>query len=647
MQPIVLHGYQQRAETAVLDHIRSNRHESIVRVLVVMATGLGKTLTLASILKKALQIEEVIENGGGVLFLCHSTDILRHAEKEFRKMPIEGMAYGILNGKRNVEADFLFSTFQMMVKRKSLFDPSEFVAVIVDESHHGKAPTYEEVIDYFKPKLLLGTTATPNREDEQDIRDLFGNEVVNISLAEGLANGWLAKTRYELVMDNINEEVLRQLTKDVLEDRKRVSVEQINKTLFLKARDEEIAKKIVSYDRKGIIFCESIQHAEEFSRYLPKAETCHSKKSDAENEDILNRFRLGETRFILTVDKFNEGVDIPDTSLIVFLRSTDSMTIFLQQLGRGLRLSEGKEDVIVLDFVGNCERLETIKKLFNDVKSFLPKKCDIEEQEEVDKESEIFHIGEHLDVFLRSQEADILKVLEKLSQGRDFYPMWQQASKAAMKMGICGSVREYMSGYKEDPLLPCNPAAYYSDFPGWPVFLGKKAENWSGFYTTWQKASAAVVARGIETVREYGLRCAEDPCLPKAPDKFYVDFPGYDVFFGREKKAFYEEWQEASAAVIRLGIENNKEYDKRYKEDSRLHVTPDRYYSDFPGWRVFLGKRGVPYKTLQEAIEAVRKLNIESKGEYGKRYKEDPGLPSDPRAYYDGFPGWKKFLGKE
>jgi len=179
------------------------------------------------------------------------------------------------------------------------------------------------------------------------------------------------------------------------------------------------------------------------------------------------------------------------------------------------------------------------------------------------------------------------------------------------------------------------------------VFLNTERK----IYATWQEASVAAQRLGIKTMDEYVLRFREDPRLYSTPQTFYKDFPGHRIFLG---KTFYPTWEDASRVAQKLGARTKREYESVFKKDSRLMMRPDKFYSDFPGWKIFLGtgteKRRMGemiYPTWKEASHAVRNKGITTKPEYMVRYKEDPRLPSNPNRVYKNFPGWKIFLGKE
>ncbi|MFZ4648793.1 MAG: integrase repeat-containing protein [Patescibacteria group bacterium] len=623
---VTLYDYQE-----VAYQMLQKTFKNVWRALMVMATGLGKTIVSAFFAKDEIAL------GGRGLFLCHENDILDQALKEYRLVlgdkAVLRTFYGEIKDWQADNADVLFASFRSFNEWHQAFDKAHFDFIIVDESHHGQAPTYKEVIDYFKPKKLLGMTATPNRGDEKDIRDIFGEEVINYSLEEAIANGWLTNVEYRILHDGINNRKLKSIMRSVLQDGERVSVKQLNENIFVKMRDEEIAKIILSYNsRKTIIFCENIDHVENFAKYLPDSAVFHSRISDKHNKKILQSFRDGEKRFILSVNKFNEGIDVPEAEMIVFLRCTDSETIFRQQLGRGLRKAEGKQKVVVLDFVANVNRLIVLKELAGRISTF-------NNNQEFNLTKQKFFIeGENYNLIFDDQLVDLLEVLNRLNV--EFYPTWQEASQAAITLGF-KTGKDYLAMYKKDSRLPSHPDNYYSNFPGFGLFLNGVLDGW---YATWQEASQAAIALGIKTKTEYALKYKQDFRLPSHPNRYYPDFPGFGTFFERKSKILrYSTWQEASQAAITLGIKTKREYMSKRKQDSRLLSYPDAYYKDFPGFKIFLGI--TKYSTWQEASQAAIALGAKTKTEYALKYKQDLRLPSDPRECYHYFPGWAVFLG--
>ncbi|MCX6813199.1 MAG: DEAD/DEAH box helicase family protein, partial [Candidatus Azambacteria bacterium] len=623
-----LFGYQRKAFDLIVDAFKEK-----TIALVVMATGLGKTIV------SAFWAQKEIMKGHKGLFLCHNNGILDQAMVEFRKVLGEQAIlkpfYGLNKDFDADKANIVFASFQTCANWKDVFFENEFDFIIVDESHHGQAPTFKKVILYFKPKKLLGITATPDRMDLKDIREIFGQEVINFTLEEAITKGWLTQVEYHILNDHLSHWKLKRIMREARKNR-RVSVKQINETIFIQKRDEEIARIIQEYagkDKKTIIFCEKIEHADNFQSFLLNSLTYHSKVPGGEKENRirLNAFREGSLQYILTVNKFNEGIDVPDAEVIVFSRCTDSKTIFYQQLGRGLRKILGKSKVIVLDFVANCERLAMVKELVDRINELAGKRFIFDKR--------ILRLsGAGFDFAFSDDQIDILNLVKRINE--PFYETWQKASKAAVNLKI-RSIVDYHQKYRVDPKLTSHPQKYYHNFPGWYVFLGKPKVE---FHSTWQEANRIVRRFNIPGSAEYRLECKNlDLRLPSRPEKVYRDFPGWDTFLGIERH--YPNWLEASRVAQAAGIRTKKEYTDLKKSDPKLPVFPEQFYNDFPGWDIFLGGYRF-YPTWQEASAAVIKLGLKSMKEYQKGYKQDKRLPSYPAGTYKDFPGWVKFFGK-
>ena len=610
------------------------------RALVVMATGLGKTLTAALITKK-YRLKKI-------LFLAHSNFILEHAMGEFRKVfTTRELSVALYNGMSKNganEADMVFATWQTMGGHLDEWASDYFDLVIVDEAHHEGAETYRPVAQYFTgPKL--GITATYERGDDIDICETFGEPVINITLEEAIARGWLPRIEYHVVTDqSLNEETLQVILREIREAKKRFTMAEVDRRLFIKKREAEIARIIDERPEKTILFCRDIKHANRMSKMLSMSDTFHSQKGKGgkdslrHNLAVLESLRQGTTQKVCAVNAFNEGVDVPSVELVTFCRATSSVIIFRQQLGRGLR--QGKEKLVVLDFVGNLERIRLIQDMMNRVADLHEEFTSQDERTREVYTREPFEVsGAGFEFTFSDEIVDLMEVLKHCE--RDFYPTWQEAAKAAITLGITSLVT-YRKQYRDDEKLPSAPDVTYPEFPGWVTFLGGTKKD---FYPTWQEASKATIKLGIRTTKQYSGVYKKDSCLSASPHVTYLDFPGWTMFLGGTDKDFYPTWQEASEAAVALGITARTTYKQRYKEDNKLPSNPNQFYPEFPGWKVFLGTR--KYPSWQEASRAAIVLGVSSRETYKQQYKEDNKLPSTPFQTYSDFPGWKRFLGKK
>ncbi len=608
------------------------------RALVVLATGLGKTLT-AALTTQEMQSKRT-------LFLVHNNFILQHAVEEFGLVFDSSTRMAIYNGlsKEGAEdAQIVFATWQTMGKNLRYWGKDHFDLTVVDEAHHTGAKTYLPILEHFKA-ARLGITATPDRSDKVNIRSIFGAEVANVTLEEAIARNWLPRIEYHVITDeSLNEEALQKIVTEIREGKKRFTMAEVNRRIFIRKRDEEITRIINGYDEKAIVFCANIKHAERVAQSLHRAATFHSTTGTTQedtwqkNQSVLADLQSGTIHRVCAVNAFNEGVNVPTVGLVAFCRATNVPTIFRQQLGRGLR--PGKDKLIVLDFVGNLERIQLVQTMVQRI-------ADLHEHytseagraRENYRRDSIEVSGKGFEFTFSDVTVDILSVLKRVST--ELYPTHQEASAAALKLGIHSST-QYKRMYHLDDSLPCNPDQRYSDFPGWKKFLARDK------YKTWQEASLSARTLGARNAKEYQALYNHDRRLYAEPVRYYPDFPGWKKFLHYdESRNFYTTLEEAEQAARALKIHSSKQYRIAYKQDPRLHRTPNAYYPDFPGWTKFLGSEEL-YPTSEEASNAAINLGIKNSIEYQTRYKEDVRLPSSPWLKYSDFPGWYAFLNRE
>ena len=352
-------------ETVIEDSLaRFNNSKS--RLLIEMATGLGKTYTVAHLVKQILQQGKVKR----VLFLAHQVEILLQSVTAFKNvLGIGTYSYSACFGGADPEpTDFVFGSFDTLFSKIATLEKETFDIVIVDEAHHTPAITYATVVEHFHPKLLVGLTATPFREDCKDVLTFFGGSAGHVGkydLAWALRHNKLAFPKYLVLLDDLDQSRIDQLSAGM-------SISDLDKQLFLHKKDEEVVRIIerTVHDKaipnpKGIVFCRCIKHITHLIQFFPagSATFVHSKMTDQQRWQNIRDFREGTYRYILVRDLFNEGIDIPETNLLVFMRYTGSRTVWLQQLGRGLRKTQNKDFVYVLDFVGSLERLNEVHQL--------------------------------------------------------------------------------------------------------------------------------------------------------------------------------------------------------------------------------------------------------------------------------------------
>lgn len=325
------------------------------RNLLVAATGTGKTVISAFDYKNFRSNNK----SSRLLFVAHRKEILQQAKATFQGV-LKDNNFGELwvDGIEPNSNEYLFVSVQTLNNRlKDLkLSPDYYDFIILDEAHHGSASSYRPFLNYFKPTILLGLTATPERMDNENILDDFCNRIAaEIRLPEALNKKLLSPFQYFGITDSID------LTNVKWEKGKYAASELT--ALYTKndIRVGEIITNLNKYlndinDIRAIGFCVTVEHAifmtEKFNLAGLKANYLTSRNAN-ERDRIRNEFKKKEFNYLFVVDIFNEGVDIPEIDTVLFLRPTESLTVFLQQLGRGLRLAEGKDCLTVLDFVGN------------------------------------------------------------------------------------------------------------------------------------------------------------------------------------------------------------------------------------------------------------------------------------------------------
>lgn len=335
-----------KMQEAALKQIQDLRDQGKEKGMVISATGTGKTYLSAFDVRRYQPKR--------LLFIVHREQILQKAKDDYMKL-LGGISrdFGILSGtKKEVEAKYLFATIQTLSKDATLqgFDPNDFDYILIDEVHKAGAKSYQKVIDYFNPKFLLGMTATPERTDDINIFELFDyNIAYEIRLQEALEAEMLCPFHYFGVTDlEINGEVIDDST--------------ILRNLVTAERVEHIIEKLDYYsfagkEIKGLMFCSQKNEARELSLAFNnrglRTVALTGDHSQEERSIAINQLESGMLDYIITVDIFNEGVDIPCINQVVMLRQTESSIIFIQQLGRGLRKHKSKEYLSVIDFIGN------------------------------------------------------------------------------------------------------------------------------------------------------------------------------------------------------------------------------------------------------------------------------------------------------
>lgn len=348
------------AQIEALYELNKLRKDGYEKGIVVAATGIGKTYLSAFDSKGFNKI----------LFVAHRDEILKQAYDSYKNVRGDKSMGFFISGAKECNKDIIFASVQTLGKEDYLneeyFKNDYFDYIVIDEFHHSVSNNYQRIINYFKPKFLLGITATPERMDNKDVFAVCDyNVAYEIRLPEAINRGDLCPFRYYGVFDETVD-----YTK-IPQYKGKYKGEELEKALMLDRRANLILKHYSKFNStRALGFCSSKNHAEYMAKYFNDngVKAC-AVYSDSNSENSLDRkeaiekLTKGELNIVFSVDMFNEGVDIKSIDMVIFLRPTESPTVFLQQLGRGLRKAKGKDYVNVLDFIGNFKKAGMIPKL--------------------------------------------------------------------------------------------------------------------------------------------------------------------------------------------------------------------------------------------------------------------------------------------
>ena len=339
----IVPNYMQRK---ALKELNRNRALGIQRSLIISATGSGKTYLAA--------FDALNFGPKKLLYVVHEGSILRRSLETFQDVFGGQKVCGMYSGEaKETEADFLFSTNVSMCKNLDIFKKDEFDYIIIDECHHAVAETYKKIIDYFEPEFLLGLTATENRMDNKDVVEIFDNNIpFELRLRDAIINDLIVPFHYY----GIRDELVDYGLSDSAERRLIAQMADTGNCEFIHQQIEKHRKD--GEKLKALAFCRNIQHARMMSENLGeyyKTAFLTGKNKTGERIRAFNDLQSDskDLEILFAVDILNEGVDIPGVNMVLFLRPTESSTIFIQQLGRGLRKYPGKDYVTILDFIGN------------------------------------------------------------------------------------------------------------------------------------------------------------------------------------------------------------------------------------------------------------------------------------------------------
>ena len=339
-EKLELREYQQEA-LRNLQVMRENK-ESIA--LLYQATGTGKTVTAVMDAKSV---------GGRTLFVAHTMELVNQAYQTFQSLWKEASVGKFANSIKEINKDVVCGSIQSIALNLDIFKEKDFDYIIIDEAHHATADTYQKVLAYFKPKFLLGLTATPERADDTNILEIFKNTAHKLDIQRAVEIGALVDVRCIRIHTNIDMTQVRFYSVQY-------NVRDLDVKICVTERNALIVKTWLDYvkDKRTVVFCASVKHAEQivalFKEKGVSAEAVSGSMKTSERNELLVKFAKGELKVLCACDLLNEGWDCPETEVLFMARPTMSKVLYTQQLGRGMRLSEGKEYLMVFDFVDNA-----------------------------------------------------------------------------------------------------------------------------------------------------------------------------------------------------------------------------------------------------------------------------------------------------
>ena len=373
-------------QKAALESLEQMRHNNETIALLYHATGTGKTVTAVTDAKHC---------GGRVLFLAHTQELVEQAANTFSRLWPEVTVGRYMESIKDVSSHVVCGSIQSVALHLESFKDNDFDYMIVDEAHHAAADTYQKVLAYFKPSFTLGLTATPERADDKSILDIFKNTAHKLDIQTAVEIGELVPVRCIRIHTNID------LTK-VRFNSVQYNIRDLESKIYVPERNRLIVDTWMQYvhDKRTVVFCASVKHAEQIAEMFRelgiRAVAVSGGMKQSERKEFQDKFVSKEIQVLCTCDLLNEGWDCPETEVLFMARPTMSKVLYTQQLGRGMRLYDGKESLMVFDFVDNASQYNTpysIHRLFR-LKDYRPGQLAVAPQGQKAAEDDLYAKGE-------------------------------------------------------------------------------------------------------------------------------------------------------------------------------------------------------------------------------------------------------------
>lgn len=408
---IVLRDHQQEA----VKSLEEMRKQGETIALLYHATGAGKTITAVSDAKKV---------GKRTLFLAHTKELVIQAREAFESAWGE-VASGIYMGQeKNKDSYVVCGSIQSVSQNLEKFNPEDFGYIIIDEAHHGTASTYRKILGYFKPEFTLGLTATPERADGEDLLETFKSVAHKLDLQRAVEIGELVPIRCVRVKTNVD------LTSVRINGIKYNS-QDLESKLFIPERNKLIVDTYIEFvrNKKAVVFCASVYHAEIIAGLFKesgiKAEAVSGSTKSKVRDKIIKEYEYGAINVLCACDLLNEGWDSPRTEVLFMARPTMSKTIYMQQLGRGTRKSEGKEHLMVFDFIDNANLFNmplSAHRIFN-LEKYVPGAYVVASDNQRKLDEDLFRKGDkpvaYLDFPVNLADYELIKLFNWQNEVKD------------------------------------------------------------------------------------------------------------------------------------------------------------------------------------------------------------------------------------
>lgn len=529
-QVIELREYQEEA----IENLKDMREKGETIALLYHATGVGKTVTA---------VFDAKEVNGKTLFLVNKLELADQAEKKFKELWSEATTGKYTGEVKEKNVDIVFATVQTISRHLSVFKEDEFDYIVIDECHHSSSKTYKQILSYFKPKFILGLSATPERGDGEDILELFQNVAHKLDLETAVEKGILAPIRCIRVKTDID------LTKVRINGIKYNS-QDLESALFIPERNEIVVNTYVNFvkGKKTVIFCASVDHAETIATMLKEvgvnAEAISGNIRIKERETILSKYENGIIEVLCACDLLNEGWDSPSTEVLFMARPTMSKTLYMQQIGRGTRKCATKEELLVFDFVDNANMFNmpySLHRMLN-IAEYKPLDYVVAPKSLRKNNSDLFLKGEkpiaYLDLPINIHDFEVIDLFNWQSEIKD---MISQIEFIRMVDVQSETIERYIREEKivADMTIPISESRNFHYFNKETVEIYAKEYNWELITT------ANIKDKFLKFINTMDMSYSYKPVLLKAIFEFadekgkvrIVDVVNYFIDFYEDRKS--------------------------------------------------------------------------------------------------------------